>query len=427
MKVAVIGGGWAGLAAAVELARAGARVTVMEAAKQLGGRARSVAFPDRTLDNGQHILVGAYRETLRLMKTVGADPERLLKRLPLELNFPGHPAAFRLRLPRLPAPLHLAIGLFAAQGASLGEKLSAARFMRFLQATNYRLDADGTVADLLDRHAQRGRLRRHLWEPLCLAALNTGADSASAQLFANVLRDSLGGGRAETDLLLPAADLDRLFPQPAAEFIRSHGGNIRLSTRVDRIDDDLTINGEAFERIILAVAPQHAASLLKPHTETAAVAALLAGYAYEPIATVYAGYPAELKLPFPMLGLDGDGEDRLGQWVFDRGALGDVPGLMSFVLSARGAWDERDNAALSVALHGELEMALRRELPLPRWHQVIRERRATFSCRPNLSRPSARTARPGLWLAGDYVCADYPATLESAVRSGVQAARGVLD
>jgi len=427
MKVAVIGGGWAGLAAAAELAQAGVKVTVIEAARQLGGRARSVVFPDRTLDNGQHILVGAYCETLRLMKIVGADPERLLKRLPLELSFPGSPSAFRLRLPRLPAPLHLAIGLFTARGASLGEKLNAARFMRFLQAANYRLDSDCTVDELLNRHAQRGSLRRHLWEPLCLAAQNTGSDCASAQIFANVLRDSLGGGRAETDLLLPAADLDRLFPLPAAEFIRSRGGNIRLSTRVDRINDDLTINGEAFERIILAVAPQHAARLLAPHAETAGVAALLAGYAYEPITTVYAGYPAELKLPFPMLGLDSDGEDRLGQWVFDRGALGDVPGLMSFVLSARGAGDERDNATLSTALHCELETALQRRLPLPRWHQVIRERRATFSCRPNLPRPSARTARPGLWLAGDYVCADYPATLESAVRSGVQAARDVLD
>jgi len=427
MKVAVVGGGWAGLAAAVELATAGASVTVFEAARQLGGRARSVALGEHTLDNGQHILVGAYRETLRLMKSVGADPEQLLKRLPLELNFPGRrPHAFRLRLPRLPAPLHVAIGLFSARGASLGEKIGAVRFMRFLQAADYRLDADCTVSELLDRHAQRGSLRRHMWEPLCLAALNTEPDKASAQIFANVLRDSLGGGRAETDLLLPTADLDRLFPLPAGEFIRARGGKICLSTRVDHIGNDHTISGEAFARIIVAVAPQHAASLLAPHSATAGVAALLAGYAYEPIGTVYLGYPPALKLPFPMLGLDGGAKDKLGQWVFDRGPLGGLPGVMGFVLSARGAWDERDNEALSAALHGELESALQRELPQPRWHQVIRERRATFSCRPDLPRPSAGTSSPDLWLAGDYVCADYPATLEGAVRSGIAAARGAL-
>jgi len=424
----VIGGGWAGLAAAVELtgASAGVKVSVFEAARQLGGRARSVGVHGHALDNGQHILVGAYRETLRLMNRVGADPERLLKRLPLELSFPGSQPAFRMRLPRLPAPLHLAIGLFAARGCSLAEKISAVRFMRFLQASDYRLDADSTVAALLDRHAQHGSLRRYLWEPLCLAALNTEPANASAQIFANVLRDSLGGGRADTDLLLPAADLDRLFPLAAADFIRARGGEIRLATRVERLDDGLCIAGEAFDRIILATAPQHAQKLLEQGGDTTGIAALLAGYAYEPIGTVYVGYPPELCLPFPMLGLDGGAEGKLGQWVFDRGALGGAHGVMGFVLSARGAWDEHDNDALTAALHAELEAALRKKLPQPLWHQVIRERRATFSCRPDLPRPSEKTARGGLWLAGDYVCANYPATLEGAVRSGVAAAQGVL-
>jgi len=123
LKVAVIGGGWAGLAAAVELVTAGAEVTVFEAAKQLGGRARSVETHGHRLDNGQHLLIGAYRETLRLMQTVGVNPDQVLRRLPLELFYPG--AGFRLRLPRLPAPLNLAFGLFATQGAGLGEKFAA--------------------------------------------------------------------------------------------------------------------------------------------------------------------------------------------------------------------------------------------------------------------------------------------------------------
>jgi squalene-associated FAD-dependent desaturase len=426
LKVAVIGGGWAGLAAAVELAAAGVGVIVFEAAKQLGGRARSVDIHGHTLDNGQHILVGAYRETLRLMKVVGADPARLLKRLPLELSFPGSQPPFRLHLPRLPAPLHLAIGLFAASGASLAEKTSAVRFMRLLQATDYRLDADCTVTALLDRHAQHGSLRRHLWEPLCLAALNTEPANASAQIFANVLRDSLGGARAETDLLLPAADLDQLFPHPAAAFIAAHSGEIRLATRVERIGDDLAIAGESFDSIVLATAKQHAAAFLAQRPETAAIAALLESYTYEPIGTAYVGYPPAMRLPFPMLGLNGGTQSKLGQWVFDRGPLGGTPGVMGFVLSARGAWEERDNESLISTLHAELQSALQTSLSPPLWHQVIRERRATFSCRPDLPRPPAKTAHPGLWLAGDYACAGYPATLEGAVRSGIAAAQGIL-
>lgn len=424
MKVAIIGGGWAGLAAAVELSAAGVAVSVFEAARQLGGRARRVEIDGHLLDNGQHILLGAYRETLRLMRTVGANPQALLKRQPLELDYPG--AGFRMQLPRLPAPLHLALGLLAAKGCRYGEKFAAVRFMRFLQSNNFDLVTDCSVSELLDRHGQHGNLRRYLWQPLCLAALNTAPHNASAQIFANVLRDSLGGSRAETDALLPTADLSRLFPDAAAEFIRAHGGQIHLSARVEQIDPRLPIQSETFDQVILAAAPQHAAHLLATLPETATVSALLNSYAYEPIATAYVAYPPDVRLPCTMLGLDGDTRGGLGQWVFDRGALCATPGVMGFVLSANGQWDEYDSDALVAALHGELEETLRKPLPQPLWHHVICERRATFSCRPDLPRPPAQTPLPGLWLAGDYVCASYPATLEGAVRSGVTAAKGIL-
>jgi len=424
LKVAIVGGGWAGLAAAVELSAAGATVTVFEAARQLGGRARRVDIHGHALDNGQHILLGAYHETLRLMNRVGARPERVLKRLPLALRHPA--AGFSLELPGLPAPLHLAAGLLSAKGCSACDKFAAVRFMLALQATKYRLSSDCTVAELLDRHGQSGALRCFLWEPLCLAALNTPADKASAQIFANVLRDSLGGGRADTELLLPTVDLGQVFPDAAGDFIEALGGKIVLSTRIDTIEPSLEIEGERFDHLIVATAPQHAASLLDKHAETSPIAAQLADYTYEPIATLYAGYPPEVTLPCPMLGLESNTPGGLGQWVFDRGALTEMPGVMAFVLSAKGVWDERDSEALMAALHGELESALGKRLPAALWHQLIRERRATFACRPNLPRPGAQTLLPGLWLAGDYVCAGYPATLEGAVRSGVAAARGIL-
>ncbi len=424
LRVAIVGGGWAGLAAAVELGAAGASVSVFEAARQLGGRARSVDAHGHTLDNGQHILIGAYRETLRLMHTVGADPERLLRRLPLELSYPA--AGFRMRLPCLPAPLHLAFGLFGAKGSSTGEKFAAVRFMRRLQALDYRLASDCTVAELLDRHSQHGSLRRYLWEPLCLAALNTAPENASAQIFANVLRDSLGGGRSDTDLLLPAADLGRVFPLAAAGFITAHGGEIRLSTRVEAIEDGLRIGAERFDRIILATAPQHAMALLARQAETAAMSDMISRYDYEPIGTMYLGYPPDVSLPSPMLGLDAGTGGCLGQWAFDRGTLDGNHGVISFVLSAQGSWDERNDGELAAVLHRELEAALGRNLPSPSWHQLIRERRATFSCIPDLPRPAAQTALNGIWLAGDYVCAGYPATLEGAVRSGIAAATGAL-
>ena len=157
-------------------------------------------------------------------------------------------------MPRLPAPFNLALGLLRAKGLSLREKLSAARFMRSLQSAGYRLDNDCSVAALLDRHRQSGHLRRFMWEPLCIAALNTAPAHASARIFANVLRDSLGGQQADTDLLLPHSDLSRIFPDAAGQFIEKSGGRIRLSSRIETIGSDLTIHGEQFDHLVLAVA-----------------------------------------------------------------------------------------------------------------------------------------------------------------------------
>lgn len=408
MHLAVIGGGWAGLAAAVEATRMGAQVTLFEAGRGLGGRARCVALDGQRLDNGQHILLGAYRSTLDLMRQVGADPERLLARHPLQVC---DNTGFKLALPRLPAPLHVAFGLLGARGVGLAEKLRTAAWMQGVQWRGFRLAADTSVAAWLDAAGQTGHLRRHLWEPLCLAALNTRPEHASAQLFANVLRDSLGSAcRADTDLLLPRVDLGQLLPEPAAAWLHRQGCDLRLGRRVHQLapgESGVTVDRESFDGVILATAPQHAAALSP---------GLGIDFTYEAIATVYLRYPEKTALPFPLLSLHG----KIGQWVVDRGN-----GLLAGVFSGHGAWEALDDTALADALHTELGLQ-----PAPAWHRIIREKRATFSARPGLAfpkaRPDWRTSHPGLVLAGDYTWSDYPATLEGAVRSGQRAARALL-
>ena len=427
-RVAIVGAGWAGLACAVELTAAGLPVTVIEASRQLGGRARALELEGHLLDNGQHLLVGAYAETLRLMCRVGAAPEDLFERTPLDLHYP---ARFRLTLPGLPAPLHLAAGLLAATGATMREKLSAALFMQRLKKRKYRLLRDISVAEWLDGERQQGAVRRFLWEPLCLAALNTTPRNASAQIFANVLRDSLGGGGEATDMLAPRTDLGRLFPDPAAAFITARGGVIRTSARVTRLqragngweigNSASSVGNEHFDQIVLAVAPQHLPPLLVDRPAHEPLLRQLADYEYEPIGTAYLAYPEDLRLPSVMLGMPGP----LGQWVFDRGTSANNTGILAFVLSADGDWDALADETLAANLHREL-IDLLGPLPAPLWHRIIRERRATFSCRPQLARPGPETAERGLWLAGDYTYGDYPATIEGAVRSGVAAARGIL-
>ena len=416
MKFAVIGAGYAGMAAAVELAAAGRQVEVFEASRVLGGRARAAPIDGFSVDNGQHILIGAYSETLRLMRAVGADPDVLLRRTPLRFEFPGE---FLMSAPRLPAPLHTAFALLLARGLDWREKWAAIRLVQGLRADQFRIEPDVTVTTWLNSNKTPSRQRRLLWEPLCIAALNTPADRASAQVLANVMRDSLGGSRSASDMLLPQVDLSALFPDPAAEFLARHGGAVHSGHRVSslrpeggawRIDD-----AGPFTQVVLAVAPYHLAVLVPELGQR------VAHFDWEPIVTSYLSYPEWVRLPQPMLGVDAG----LAQWLFDRGALCGQDGLIAAVISARGRHLDLPKAELEGRIHREIARLVS-DLPAPLAVQTITEKRATFACVPNLQRPPARTEFPGLWLAGDYVESDYPATLEAAVRSGVTAAQAVL-
>jgi squalene-associated FAD-dependent desaturase len=416
VTIAVIGAGYAGMAAAVELAVAGQQVEIFEASRVLGGRARAAKIEGFTVDNGQHILIGAYTETLRLMRTVGADPGVLLKRTPLRFEFPGE---FVMTAPHLPAPLHTAFALLLARGLNWREKWAAIRLMQSLQATKFRIEPDITVTEWLNRNKTPSRQRRLLWEPLCIAALNTPADRASAQVLATVLRDSLAGTREASDMLLPQANLSALFPEPAAQFITQRGGAVHPGHRVNSLrregDAWWIDNAGPFVQIILAVAPYHLASLVP------ALVVQVAHFDWEPIVTSYFSYPITVRLPQPMLGVDAG----LAQWLFDRGALCGQHGLIAAVISARGRHTDLPTAELERGIQEEIARIVP-NLPAPLAVQTINEKRATFACVPNLQRPMAQTALPGLWLAGDYVAGDYPATLEGAVRSGVAAARKLL-
>lgn len=420
-SVAIVGGGYAGLAAAVELIDLGMPVTVYEAARELGGRARRVERHGVRLDNGQHILIGAYVDTLSLMRRVGVPASSLL-RLPLQWRFPPH---FELDAVRAPAPWHLALGLLKARGMSLTARLRCAAFLHWCKGANFRLSDDRPVSMLLQEHKQDPAATRFLWEPLCVAALNTPPGEASAQIFLNVLKDGLAAGRAASELLLPAVDLTSLFPGPAADHVLSRGGEVHTGCAVQRVDRDgagFTVTTAAERRrhraVIIATAPQHVHSLVGHLDELSAPLGRIAALAYQPIVTVYLHYPRRLQLPAPMLGLSG----RYGQWLFDRARIADQDRLVSVVISARARNERLAREELAARVHDEIAPLLG-SAAAPDWVQVIEEKRATFSCVPNLLWPEQRTAIAGLCLAGDYTAGDYPATIEAAIRSGRACAR----
>ena len=389
------------MAAAVTLADKGARVTVFEAAPVAGGRARRVTTQGRALDNGQHILIGAYGELLRLMSLVGT-PEDAFLRVPLELHYAD---GFSFRSLWLPGAPGMLLGLLFASKLPLTERWSAVRFMASLQRNAFQVKTGQTVSGLLAEHRQVGKIGHYLWRPLCVSALNTPVEMASAQVFARVLRDSLAGGARASDLLLPKVDLSKLFPEPACEFVEAKGGKIQLNSPVKGVQE----LQHQFDRIILAVGP-HQLKTLMPEAEERS---------YQPIYTCYLQYPSNMQLRFPMLGFS----SGLVQWAFDRGRLTGEAGRIACVISAQGDHQQMTHEELAATCHRELKAA-HPQLPDPEWTQVIAEKRATVACVPGIDAFEMKASN--LLFAGDYTYPEYPPTLESAVRSGVRAARLAL-
>ncbi|HEY9068127.1 MAG TPA: FAD-dependent oxidoreductase, partial [Burkholderiaceae bacterium] len=266
-------------------------------------------------------------------------------------------------------------------------------------------------------------VRRELIEPLCVAALNTPADEASATVFLRVLKDALFSGPGSADLLLPRAGLSELLPDPAAAWLAQRGATVRMSRRVGQLapcdDGSWRVDDERFDRVVLATTSVEASRM------TQAIAPdwsrIAAALPFEPIVTVYLQADGGVRLSEPMLALPADMETAPAQFVFDRGRLGGHEGVLAFVVSGAAPWVERGLPATVRAT----EQQARQRLHLPsdvalRELRSFTEKRATFRCTPGLQRPPSFVA-PGLQAAADYVAGPYPATLEGAVRSALQA------
>ena len=414
--IAIVGGGYAGMAAALTLTEAGLPPTVFEAGHRLGGRARALPLESRgqRLDNGQHLLLGAYHATLNMATRLHDTPPWL--RLPFDWHLRDR---LHLCLPRLPAPLHSAVGLLTARGLSFSERLATLRLLLGWQQNGFRLAQDQTVAMLLA--GQSPALTEGLWRPLCLAALNTPIETASAQVFLNVLQASLAGSARDSDFILPTTDLAALLPQPVATRVLAAGGEVHTGHRIRTIQplqEGFLVDNRHFDHVICATAPWHVAALFAPHTALQPMLETVRRLPHAPIATIWLQYPAEVRLPRPINGLSG----TVAQWLFDRGASHGQHGLIAAVVSIPP--HDCQAMPLAAAVAAELQHAF--GLPPPLWTRAVIERRATFSCEAGLIRPGRKTPLPGLYLAGDYTEGPYPATLEAAVQSGVQCADDIL-
>ncbi|HVV58452.1 MAG TPA: hydroxysqualene dehydroxylase HpnE [Gaiellaceae bacterium] len=432
MKAIVVGGGLAGLAAALELTDGGASVTLLEARPRLGGATFSFERDGRVLDNGQHVALRCCTEYLAFLGRIGAaDRLPVQRRLRVPVLRAGKPAA-QLARNGLPAPLHMGSSLLRYGPLSLRERLSAIRAalaLRRLDPDDPSLD-DRTFGDWLRAKGQSPRTIAALWDLICLPTVNLPADEASLAAAAKVFRTGLLDTADACDLGVPAVPLSELHAEPAAATLAAAGAEVRTSAPVRAVQrdgerlqvqlDDATLDADA---VVVAV-PHTAVAKLVP--DGAVDAEALEQLGTSPIVNVHVHYDRRvLDEPFAAV------LDSPLQWLFDRTESSGTTEGQLVAISLSHAVDEsgRSVAELRERLLPELE----RVLPAAREATVLdvavtHEPRATFRAAPGSRRlrPGATTSVPGLYLAGSWTDTGWPATMESAVRSGVAAARAAL-
>ncbi|MGB6241958.1 MAG: hydroxysqualene dehydroxylase HpnE [Castellaniella sp.] len=426
MSVAIVGAGWAGLAAAVHLHRTGMPVRVFEAAAQAGGRARPVTHPSLGIptDNGQHILLGAYRETLALMQSLGVDPASACHIQPLNLQ--SADGQLRLGFWPLPAPAHQLGALFGSRGLEGWQ--GRHHLWRVLRASDLaRIDIGLTAADWLQQLGCPPRLLERLWTPLCLAATNTALQHTEARLFARVLQDSLGAGACASRMLIPRRQLHDLWPRQACQLLDGRLQRQRVQAITPATQGGWLVDGEHYEQVILATPMHEAQRLLSPLPQAEGYLADWPALRHAAIGTVSLRLSRPWESGRAMSLLWDDPERRAwGQWLFDHSVTArsaEARCLVHVVIGAADRYAGQDATRIIAGVVEQIRAQAPHPLPPVEAQALITEKRATFDAVPGLRRPGPKPPWPGLLLAGDWTDTGYPAVLEGAVLSGQAAAR----
>ena len=440
--VVVVGGGLAGITAAIALREAGNRVTLLESRPRLGGATCSFTRDGLVVDNGQHVFLGcctAYRELIARLGMTGSVS--LQDRFDVAVLGPHGQA--RLRRTRLPGPLHMGQALVTYPLLSAAERLRvtrAALAMRFLDPAKPGLDSQ-RLGDWLAAHGQSERARRVLWDLFTVSALNVAGDDANLSLAATVVRTALLGARDAADIGTPAIPLGDLHGKAAARLLDQLGASVRLGAKVAAVqplasggfrvqlaerevsDAPLSADIAAADGVVLAVPPDTAARLLPADAAAGPGPDRWRELGASPIVNVHVIYDRPVtRLPFAAA------VDSPVQWVFDRTGPSGLAAGQYLAVSVSAADDVVDTPAAQ--LREQFVPALEQIFPAARDARitdffVTRERRATFRQEPGCGekRPGATTRLAGLVLAGAWTDTGWPDTMEGAVRSGLNAAR----
>ena len=438
--IVVAGAGLAGLAAAVRLSSQTPRrdIVVLEATANGGGRSRSFDHgrSGYELDNGQHLMMGCYFETLAFLRTLGRDHcVEFQRNMAVDMVQPGGKRV-SMRCPALPAPLHLGAGLLGMRGLGLLHKASALRAGLLLKGEVDRPDDNETCDAWLRRLGQTQAVRNAFWEPLIWATLNDDPLVSSAAMLMAVLERAFLGTRDASSFGIPKVPLSKLYVDPAVKYLADRGVTVRFASPMRALECDadgvsgvVLRNGERIETntVISALPPKPLLNALPDAALRDPVFADIGKLAVSPIVNLWLVLDKPLWTDVPFLGLISSPL----HWLFDRSRIEglDEPGrvLVNCTVSgARGMVDDRP-AVLVDLFKAEME----RFFPGKRFNvlesKVIKEKKATITHAAGTYQYRPETVSPvkGLYLAGDWVRTGLPATIESAVQSGHDAVKAL--
>lgn len=445
LPVAIIGGGFAGLAAAVELAEQDVKVLLLERRAFLGGRAYS--FKDKTtgdtVDNGQHLMMGCYHHTLSFLEKIGSLNKLKFQQNP-QVDFlgqspDGKPSHASFKCPSLPAPIHLLAGLSRLETIGWTDRINALRVgleLRRLNGNRASL-ANVTVREWLTRLGQTEKMQNRFWDLVALATLNERPDLASADMFARVLDQAFMHTRKDSTMVISKVGLSELYTDDARRFIEARGGEVRLNAEVEQIEFNdaraVALKLKTGERIeteaIISAVPYFALGKMLP-TEIAATPSLKPALEFKsaPIVSINLWYSE----PVTDVEFTGLLNSRI-EWVFNKNAIsgGSQSGHQHLALVISGAHEaarlnKEELIGLAIGEMNRFFPAARNQQPVHAF--VVREHDATLSHTVGtaLLRPKQQTQFESFFLAGDWTDTDLPATIESAVFSGHECAKLLL-
>jgi len=431
-QVIIIGGGFAGLAAGVELSERGAAVTLLERRGHLGGRAYS--FIDQqtgdVVDNGQHLFMGCYQQTIAFLKKIGCFDRLAFQDRP-RVDFLDRQQGYTsFECPRLPAPLHAVAGLLRMRGLTLGDKLGVVRVGRAIQR-NGQSNAPQTVKEWLARLGQSERIRERFWYPMAIATLNEDPQVASAAMLKVVLKEAFGGGRKATSIGIARVGLSELYTEGATRFIEARGGTIKTNATVERLVIEgrraVAVELKSGERLaadaVISAVPHAAFLKMLPEELRAGEFAAIERLRAAPIVSINLWFDRSV-FDRQFAGLIG----TRSQWLFNKNLIvkpTESSHQLAVIISAAHDFVDWTKEQLVEMALGELHELLPESRAARLLHsRIVKEREATLShtVESDSLRPGPRTSIDNLILAGGWTATGLPDTIESAVLSGHTAA-----